>query len=49
MTGFIAEMRNVAMKLHTKEQAPKEGQAAPAAESRPMPQVRGSCALRERG
>ncbi|KXZ53880.1 hypothetical protein GPECTOR_6g798 [Gonium pectorale] len=24
--GFVAEMRKVAMKLHTKEQAPKEGQ-----------------------
>jgi hypothetical protein len=29
--GFINEMRKVAMKLHTKEQAPKEGgKAAPA-------------------
>jgi hypothetical protein len=25
--GFVEEMRFVAMKLHTKEQAPKEGQA----------------------
>ncbi len=25
LAGFIAEMRKVAMKLHTKEQAPKEG------------------------
>lgn len=25
MTGFVGEMRAVAMKLHTKEQAPKEG------------------------
>lgn len=24
--GFIAEMRKVAMKLHTKDQAPKEGE-----------------------
>lgn len=27
LAGFINEMRMVAMKLHTKEQAPKEGQA----------------------
>jgi hypothetical protein len=38
-TGFIAEMRTVAMKLHTKEQAPKEGEAPRKAESKPMPQV----------
>jgi hypothetical protein len=25
-TGFVKEMRTVAMKLHTREQAPKEGQ-----------------------
>lgn len=24
-TGFVGEMRAVAMKLHTREQAPKEG------------------------
>jgi len=31
LTGFVNEMRMVAMKLHTREQAPKEGQqqAAP--------------------
>lgn len=28
--GFVEEMRFVAMKLHTKEQAPKEGEAKPA-------------------
>jgi len=28
-SGFVAEMRKVAMRLHTKEQAPKEGKAAP--------------------
>jgi len=28
--GFVEEMRFVAMRLHTKEQAPKEGQAKPA-------------------
>lgn len=41
-TGFIAEMRTVAMKLHTREQAPKEGQAERKPESKPMPQVRAS-------
>jgi hypothetical protein len=38
--GFIAEMRAVAMRLHTREQAPKEGKAAVAPESKPMPQAR---------
>jgi heme oxygenase len=40
-----AELRPYAMKLHTKEQAPKEGKAASAVESEPMavwsPTVRG--------
>lgn len=27
MSGFVGEMRQVAMKLHTREQAPKEGKA----------------------
>ena len=45
-TGFIAEMRTVAMKLHTKEQAPKEGEAPRKPESKPMPQVSArGCAL----
>eukprot|EP00959_Pyramimonas_sp_CCMP1952_P299223 6258638-Pyramimonas_sp.AAC.1 len=35
--GFVEEMRFVAMKLHTKEQAPKEGEAKPAPQ--PMKQV----------
>ena len=35
--GFVEEMRFVAMRLHTKEQAPKEGQAKPA--PNPMAQV----------
>jgi hypothetical protein len=30
--GFVEEMRFVAMKLHTREQAPKEGEAKPAPE-----------------
>merc|ERR1719424_2464547 len=30
--GFVEEMRFVAMKLHTREQAPKEGKAEPAKE-----------------
>jgi len=34
-TGFVAEMRKVAMKLHTKEQAPKEGEQE---SKRPMQQ-----------
>jgi hypothetical protein len=34
--GFIGEMRAVAMKLHTREQAPKEGEAP----SKPMKAVR---------
>eukprot|EP00976_Prorocentrum_cordatum_P069951 1179748-Prorocentrum_minimum.AAC.3 len=36
--GFVEEMRFVAMKLHTKEQAPKEGEAKPAPQ--PMKQFR---------
>jgi hypothetical protein len=36
MQGFIGEMRAVAMKLHTREQAPKEGQQA----AKPMNAVR---------
>ena len=35
--GFInGEMRPYAMKLHTREQAPREGQASPKPESKPM-------------
>lgn len=41
--GFINEMRTVAMRLHTKEQAPKEGKAEKPSSDKPMPQVR-SCA-----
>ena len=37
--GFIAEMRAVAMRLHTKEQAPAEGKAEKPIEDRPMPQA----------
>ena len=36
--GFVEEMRFVAMKLHTREQAPKEGEAKPPPESKPMMQ-----------
>ena len=36
--GFVEEMRFVAMKLHTREQAPKEGKAEPAKEAKPMMQ-----------
>ena len=36
--GFVEEMRFVAMKLHTREQAPKEGERKPEPESRPMAQ-----------
>ena len=36
--GFIGEMRAVAMKLHTRDQAPKEG--GQAASPKPMPTVR---------
>jgi hypothetical protein len=32
-TGFVEEMRFVAMKLHTKDQAPKEGEREAAANS----------------
>jgi hypothetical protein len=39
-------MRAVAMKLHTKEQAPKEGRAERKPESKPMPQARGCGARR---
>mmetsp|Transcript_9277 Transcript_9277/g.14784 ORF Transcript_9277/g.14784 Transcript_9277/m.14784 type:complete len:301 (+) Transcript_9277:121-1023(+) len=34
--GFVEEMRFVAMKLHTREQAPKEGERAPEPEAKPM-------------
>lgn len=34
--GFVEEMRFVAMKLHTREQAPKVGEAAPAPDAKPM-------------
>lgn len=37
-TGFVAEMRAIAMRLHTKEQAPKEGKAEKPMEQKPMPQ-----------
>lgn len=37
-TGFINEMRIVAMKLHTRDQAPKEGQQ----EAPKQPMVSGS-------
>jgi hypothetical protein len=47
--GFIAEMRSVAMRLHTKEQAPKEGKAQRPPEQRPMPQVRGGAPRAGRG
>jgi hypothetical protein len=36
--GFIGEMRAVAMKLHTRDQAPKEG--GQKASEKPMPMVR---------
>eukprot|EP00741_Cyanophora_paradoxa_P008063 tig00001253_g7802.t1 len=36
--GFVQEMRAVAMRLHTKEQAPKEGEAPAKKESVPMSQ-----------
>ncbi len=38
--GFVEEMRFVAMKLHTKDQAPKEGQKESA--EKPLKQVRDS-------
>jgi hypothetical protein len=37
--GFIGEMRAVAMKLHTRDQAPAEG--GQKASPKPMPTVRG--------
>lgn len=36
--GFVEEMRFVAMKLHTREQAPKEGEKKPEPEQKPMAQ-----------
>ena len=36
--GFVEELRFVAMQLHTREQAPKEGKAEPAKEAKPMMQ-----------
>jgi heme oxygenase len=36
--GFVEEMRFVAMRMHTREQAPKEGKAEPAKEAKPMAQ-----------
>ena len=36
--GFVEEMRFVAMKLHTREQAPKEGEKKPDPEQKPMAQ-----------
>lgn len=39
--GFVEEMRIVAMKLHTKDQAPKEGEQAAA--PKPFPKVGTSC------
>lgn len=38
-TGFVNEMRMVAMKLHTREQAPKEGQQQAA----PQPKAVSTC------
>lgn len=40
-TGFIGEMRAVAMKLHTKDQAPQEG--GQKASSKPMSTVSAGC------
>ena len=39
-TGFVAEMRQVAMKLHTRQQAPKEGRREESEGEKKMSEVR---------